>query len=901
MTETNMNYYNKLIKFVNGRRKDNVKNFKMTHTSLGYPRGTFDFSGKSYHKFLDLYTKALQSDEKVNLHFVERPNLNGVTFLLLDVDYDQKDEHRQYSKNTLINLVKKVNNIIQLYYDVNNNDIKAYITEKPEPTKKGEGYKDGFHIYYPNIGFRECDRYFILDKLDKINKAENLFKGINYINESADNIIDKTVIKNNGIMMIGSKKLSGNPYYLTYIFDHKLNEEDINDCTIDEQINLLSNQRYDDIGYVKSRKNLYEKEIMKINSLYSGGNKKKANKIANKVKIKEYVSDDEDNSNDSDYSSDDEKSYDDDSIENKQDIELSRRLVPLLSKKRATEYRSWFSTGTILYSISPSLFDKFVEFSKKNMRKYKEDKISCKNVWDSAKKYSKSYDNPIAVLKHWARTDNSKKYFDIMRELNDPIFGKAETGSHVDIASVIYELYKDRFICVDKKRNFWYEFQDHKWVPIQSAYSLENVISDEFRNIFVMYCTDKIRESHINDSKFKDSELKKYSKLLGIAQKLGDIGFLTNVVKACANKFMDTKFEAKLNMNIYLVGFDNGVYDLKEKVFRDGMPSDMISISVCYNYEEMSLKDERVKFIKDYFNKIQVDEDMREYILTFIASILRGEPDQKFHIWTGTGKNGKSSTTELLKHAFGDYYGTLPTSYLTKPRKDSSGASPELACLPYCRIVVSQEPEPDDKIFVGKMKEITGGDSIPARALYGEPFEYKPQFSVVLPCNDPPTIPSNEEAVWRRLRGTPFKTKFVRSKKDIKTKYNFVGDNMLREKLKQMAPALMWYVLKYYYPKYEEGYNGDKYEIYEPEKVVECTKEYQKDSDIYMEFIENQLDITNNPEDKEQVSFIYSLFSDWYSTSYSSKPPPRKKFISYMKKNGYKLDKTNIYGIIYSI
>lgn len=904
MSKLSNKQYDELVKFVNSRKKGNVKNFKCTHTSMGVPYGSFDFTGKYYHKFLNLYSKTVRSDENIDLHFIERPNDNGMTFLLLDIDYDQENKERQYSKNNLKEIIKEVNKIIKLYYKVEKYDIEAFVTEKPKPSKKGELYKDGFHIYYPKICFRECDRYFILDKMTGLMKVKNLLKGVNILNEDYDTVVDKCVVKNNGIMMIGSKKLGGEPYHLTHIFNHNLVEENIEDYDIDELINILSNQAFDDVGYVKSRKPDFEKEIIKVSSIYNGGNKKKKK---NKIKVKknndDNSSDNLDDKSNTGYVSDentDENSDDEDDDNN--DIKLARRLVPILSKKRATDYRTWFNTGNVLFAISSTLYDKFIEFSKKNMRKYKENTVSCESIWNNAKKYTKSYgDNPISTLKYWARIDNSEKYYDIMKEIFDPIFGEAETGTHVDIASVIYEFYKDRFVCVDKKRNFWYEFQDHKWVPIESAYSLENIISEEFRKKFIGYCLDKLKEAHDNDTNLKDYLVKKYNKLYKIGDKLGDMGFLSNIIKACANKFMDTKFESKLNMNIYLLGFDNGVYDLKEGFFRDGIPTDMISISVGYNYEELNDDDERVKFVIDYFNKIQVDKEMREYILTFIASMLRGEPDQKFHVWTGTGKNGKSSTTEFLKHTFGEYYGTLPTSYLTKPRKDSSGASPELACLPYCRVVVSQEPEPDDKIYVGKMKEITGGDSIPARALYGDQFSYKPQFSIILPCNDPPTIPSNEEAVWRRLRGTPFKTKFVKSKKDIKTKYNIIGDGTLREKLKEMAPALMWYVLKYYYPIYEKGSNGVKYDIYEPEQVLECTKEYQKDSDVYMEFIENQLVITNNSEDKEQISFIYSLFSEWYSTSYSSKPPPRKNFIKYMSKNGYKIDKHNVYGITYDL
>ena len=38
--------------------------------------------------------------------------------------------------------------------------------------------------------------------------------------------------------------------------------------------------------------------------------------------------------------------------------------------------------------------------------------------------------------------------------------------------------------------------------------------------------------------------------------------------------------------------------------------------------------------------------------------------------------------------------------------------------------------------FLSIMKEITGGDKLTARKLFGDVFEFKPQFKLVLCCND---------------------------------------------------------------------------------------------------------------------------------------------------------------------
>ena len=68
-------------------------------------------------------------------------------------------------------------------------------------------------------------------------------------------------------------------------------------------------------------------------------------------------------------------------------------------------------------------------------------------------------------------------------------------------------------------------------------------------------------------------------------------------------------------------------------------------------------------------------------------------------------------------------------------RTSSSNATPELADKVGKRLLVMNEPEHDDVVNAGIMKELTGQDRIMARPLYGKPFYYIPQFIPILPCN----------------------------------------------------------------------------------------------------------------------------------------------------------------------
>ena len=193
-----------------------------------------------------------------------------------------------------------------------------------------------------------------------------------------------------------------------------------------------------------------------------------------------------------------------------------------------------------------------------------------------------------------------------------------------------------------------------------------------------------------------------------------------------------------------------------------------------------------------------------------------------------------------------------------------------------------QEPEENDKINVGLMKEITGGDKIEARGLYQEPVVFKPQFKLLLTCNELPTIPSNDGGTWRRLRVLPFLSEFV---DDPEKDNQFKKDPHLIEKLKQAeyGEAFMSILIHYYVKYVKDG-------LHEPDEVLKYTNEYRKCSDIYSEFIEENIESIENL-DRSKLSSqaqVYGVFKDWYRENRpDSRCPPKSELkASFEKKFG---------------
>lgn len=581
-------------------------------------------------------------------------------------------------------------------------------------------------------------------------------------------------------------------------------------------------------------------------------------------------------------------------VEKTREINLAKRLIKVLKTRRAKNKKDWQRIGYALYSVSYTLFPVFKEFSTRNSKGFD---ITPQDIWRDAPKYCKNYS--IDTLRRWAFLDNQKRYYSILREEYSDLIEGAESCKHHDLAKVIHALYRDRFVCVDITKGKWYEFQNHKWVIVQSAYTLEALIAEDVRVMLMSYCGLKLQELSQKGKSFKDFEYKRYTRIMSGIDNLGNTDFIGKVIKACAGKFYNASFQGKLDTDPYLVGFENGVYDLQEMAFRDGMPSDMVSKTVGYDYLEFEYDDPIFADIDKFFSQVHTDPEMKEYTLTFLASIMRGKPDQKAHIWTGGGGNGKSATIDLIKRMIGDYFGVLPVTVITCKNKSSSSARPELADKYGKRFCVIQEPEHNDTVYVGQMKELTGEDTLHARPLYGDPFEYTPMFTIVLTCNNLPHIPSTDRGTWRRLRVTPYESEFVESN-PVGPK-QFVGDEELKEKFEDWIQPLVWLLLNKYYPIFKEGLNGKRYKIKEPKLVTQYTNAYKKDSDYYMEFLDENFDFTGNDEDVESIQFVHDTFVAWYCSSYGDKAPPKKKFIDYLAKNKIKHDKRDIKGIAFAL
>lgn len=140
---------------------------------------------------------------------------------------------------------------------------------------------------------------------------------------------------------------------------------------------------------------------------------------------------------------------------------------------------------------------------------------------------------------------------------------------------------------------------------------------------------------------------------------------------------------------------------------------------------------------------MQGDTAKIKYLQKMSGRFLTGDTsEEEFYIFFGaTTRNGKSTITEILLYLLGDYATTIsPESLAIKANKDSRTASPDIAKLAGTRLVVASEP-PRRMLFDSSLvKTLTGRDTVSARFLHENEFQFKPKFKLILNSTSVPEL-----------------------------------------------------------------------------------------------------------------------------------------------------------------
>ena len=340
----------------------------------------------------------------------------------------------------------------------------------------------------------------------------------------------------------------------------------------------------------------------------------------------------------------------------------------------------------------------------------------------------------------------------------------------------------------------------------------------------------------------KDSDDKKgiFEKILTKLEDLVNYDKRIKIVRECIHFLTNNKIQ--FDENPLLFAFENKFFDLVESKFINPEPTQYISITTGYDYEDGSNKiDELHKLFKSIFP----NQEIRELYLTLLSTGLDGIPLEKFILANGQGGNGKGLLNELTSFMLGNYAYVLPSNLLLGTIK--AGSNTELGLLNKKRFVVSREPDSNLQLNCNTIKEITGGDELNARVIYSKNTKVNLHLSFFLECNERPKLNEVNDALRRRIVDVLFGQKFVEKQEyedtmedmtDEERKYCKIGlINPLykQKKFKNDFKCSLFIILSQYYKKFHDNNRS----LVLPVETIQRNNNYMVGSDDMYSWIIN--------------------------------------------------------------
>lgn len=310
----------------------------------------------------------------------------------------------------------------------------------------------------------------------------------------------------------------------------------------------------------------------------------------------------------------------------------------------------------------------------------------------------------------------------------------------------------------------------------------------------------------------------------------------------------------ELDSDPWLLNCMNGVYDLRSMELLPHRPDNLITKLVPYNYDPRATCPNWLAFLRQIFDN---NTHLIDYIQRAVGYALTGViREQCLFFLHGGGANGKSTFLSVVQDIIGDYGRDTPTESLMI--KQNEGISNDIARLKGARMVTAVETEADKRMAESLVKRLTGGDTITARFMRQEFFQFRGTFKIFLAANHKPAIWGTDDAIWRRIKLIPFLVEIPEEDQDPE----------LADKLKQEGQGILTWLVEGCRQWQDNG-------LGEPSEVIKATEYYRNEMDYLGGFLTDccVMDSTGS----ESAGLIYRIYLQ-YCEENKEKPLSQTKF-----------------------
>lgn len=273
---------------------------------------------------------------------------------------------------------------------------------------------------------------------------------------------------------------------------------------------------------------------------------------------------------------------------------------------------------------------------------------------------------------------------------------------------------------------------------------------------------------------------------------------------------------ADLDADPWLLNCSNGTLDLRTGTLRPHRREDLLTKSTGVPYDQKAKAPLWAAFLDRIMagNQALIGFLQRAVGMSLVGTVR----DHVLLILYGTGANGKSTFLETLVAALGDYAMTAAPDLLMARQGERHPT--ELADLFGKRLVVAVEVDEGRRLNEALVKRLTGGDTIKARRMREDFWEFRPSHTLWLAVNHRPMVRGTDHAIWRRLKLIPFTVTIPPTEQDPD----------LPAKLRGELPGILAWAVQGCLEWQQHG-------LGEPEEVRAATVAYRKDQDVLGQFL----------------------------------------------------------------
>jgi putative DNA primase/helicase len=315
-----------------------------------------------------------------------------------------------------------------------------------------------------------------------------------------------------------------------------------------------------------------------------------------------------------------------------------------------------------------------------------------------------------------------------------------------------------------------------------------------------------------------------------------------------------------------LLNTESGTIDLRTGELREHRREDLTTKIAPTTYRP----DAAAPTWEAFLERVLPGEDLRAFVQRAVGYSATGDTsEQCMFINHGGGANGKSTFQEAIAAALGDYAMRAPTEMLLAKRSD--GVPNDVARLKGARFVSASETEEGRRLAESRIKDLTGQDTITARFMKAEWFDFAPTHKLWLSTNHKPEIRGTDAAIWRRIRLVPWAVTIPPAEQDKKLPI------ALRHEL---AGILAW-VVRGCLQWRREGLQA-------PDEVRKATGEYRAEMDVLAGFLVECCELDTGHW--EYAKDLYECYKRWCDEN-GERPEPQRKFGGRLGERGFQRDR----------